>query len=91
MLLWTDITAPCPHCCSSSRSSGGSKGPGTKAFYEVGRRHQDLSGRAGGMGEFTRRPGEPGSMYGTSVFVDEYAAQQTQHIKAATGSLAQQQ
>jgi hypothetical protein len=30
------------------------------------------------MGEFTRMPGESGSMYGASVFVDEFAAQQTQ-------------
>ena len=42
-----------------------------------------VEGRAGARGEFSRRPGESGSMYGASVFADEYAAQQTQLVRAS--------
>ncbi len=79
------------------RSTGGAASPaatrkaGTAAFYEEGRRCQDPGGRAGTLGEFTRMPAEAGSMYGVSVFADEYAAQQTQLARAARQTGAGQQ
>lgn len=78
-----DTSLPCPPLAGSSAAQQRSRSSGTKAFFEEGRRGQEGGGRAGARGEFSRRPGESGSMYGASVFADEYAAQQTQLVRAS--------
>lgn len=45
------------------------------------------SGRCGQRGELTRHPGEAGSMYGISTFVDEYATWGTQFLGQKRGDV----
>eukprot|EP01023_Acetabularia_acetabulum_P035122 TRINITY_DN33102_c0_g2_i1.p4 TRINITY_DN33102_c0_g2~~TRINITY_DN33102_c0_g2_i1.p4 ORF type:complete len:136 (-),score=18.68 TRINITY_DN33102_c0_g2_i1:329-736(-) len=50
-----------------------SKGTIRKDIWDCKEVSGNLSGRAGTMGEISRHPGESGSVYGVSVFVDEYS------------------
>lgn len=45
------------------------------------------SGRSGLRGELTRHPGEAGSMYGVSTFVDEYATWGAQLLGKTRGDV----
>ena len=58
--------------------------------HTIGKTEDGYAGRAGRRGELVRHPGEAGSVYGVSTFVDDYARWGTKLQGLEYGQLAAQ-